>query len=115
MCGKSLPSPDALFLPGQMHGAGAAGRMRGEVVGRDIVRRRCGERRVLRDRRLLRRDVVQNRRQPALDFADRHLLPRRIVLDLVTLDLADAEIEAPWMTEVEAAHGTARPHRKALG
>ena len=38
------------------------------------------------------RNVVQDRRQPAFGFRNRPALARRIVLDLVELDLADAEI-----------------------
>ena len=37
-------------------------------------------------------DIVQHRPEPALDFGDRHVLARRIVLDLVALDLGDAEV-----------------------
>ena len=44
----------------------------------------------------------------------RPALAPRIVLDLVALDLADAEIVALGMREVEPRHGRTRPHGKAL-
>ena len=37
-------------------------------------------------RRGRRRRVIEDRRQPALDFGDRHALARRVVLDLIALD-----------------------------
>ena len=64
---------------------------------------------------VLRRNVVQHRRQPALGLGHAHALARGIVLDLVALDLADAEIEAFGMAEIKPRHRRARPHRKALG
>src|SRR5262245_42714752 len=39
----SLPRPRALLLPDEMDGAGAARRMRGEVLRRLVIRRRCRE------------------------------------------------------------------------
>src|SRR5215831_2057708 len=38
-----------------------------------------------------------------------------VVLDLIALDLADAEIVALGMAEIEPADGSARPHGEALG
>ena len=49
------------------------------------------------------RVVVQDRRQPALRLADGPALAARIVLDLVALDLRDAEIMRVGMREIEAA------------
>lgn len=59
--------------------------------------------------------VVQNWRQPAFAFCDGPALAPRVVLDLIALDFADAEIGALWMAEIKAAHGRAGPHRKAFG
>ena len=64
---------------------------------------------------ILRRDVVQHRRQPALGFRDAPALARGVVLDLVALDLADAEIEAFGMAEIKPRYRRARPHRIAFG
>src|ERR1700730_9228918 len=96
-------APCRLLPPRQMHRAGAAGRMRGHLLGIDIVGG-CGTQCRLRRHRLfhrailhglvLRGDIVQDRRQPALDFCNAHAFPRGVILDLVALDLADAEIEA---------------------
>src|SRR5262245_13440349 len=61
------------------------------------------------------RIVVQHRREPALRLRDAPALARRIVLDLVALDLADAEVVRVRVAEVETGHGRARPHREALG
>src|SRR5207248_10063036 len=69
-------------------------------------------RRRLRQRR---RIVVENRRQPSLAFGERLVLASRVILDLIALDLADAEIMTVRMTEIEAAHRGARPHREAFG
>jgi hypothetical protein len=49
--------------------------------------------------------VVQDRPEPALDFGDFHPLARRIVLDLVALDLGDAEIMRLGVGDINAAHG----------
>src|SRR5262245_37608543 len=56
------------------------------------------------------RIVVEHRREPFLRFGDRPALARGIVLDLVALDFADAEIVAVGMAEVEPADRRARPH-----
>ena len=48
------------------------------------------------------RRIVQHRREPAFDLVDRHALARRIVLDLIALDLGDAEIMRFRMGDVEA-------------
>ena len=64
---SELSGPDSLLPPGQMHGAGAAGRMRGDVVGGyDLRHRRC-----LRRGLLLRGNIVQHRRQPAFGLGRR--------------------------------------------
>src|SRR5258707_12401574 len=99
--------PDRLLPIGQMHRAGAAGRMRRCVIGGNR-----GHWRGYRGRRLiLRRDIIQHRRQPALGFGDAHALARGIILDLVALDLADAEIEAFRVAEIKPGYRRARPHR----
>src|SRR5262249_46673585 len=69
-------------------------------------------RRLLRPRR---RIVVQHRRQPSLRLLRRPALAPRVVLDLVALDLADTEIVALRVAEVEAAYRGAGPHGEALG
>src|SRR5262245_60725808 len=61
------------------------------------------------------RVVVEHRREPFLRFGDGPALARGIVLDLVALDLADAEIVAVGMAEIEPADRRARPHGEALG
>ncbi len=50
------------------------------------------------------RHVVQHRPEPPLHFTDVHALARRIVLDLVALDLGDAEVMRVGMSDVDAAH-----------
>src|SRR5215204_3528532 len=60
------------------------------------------------------RIVVEDRRQPSLRLLDRPALAPRVVLDLVALDLADTEIGAVGVTEIEPADRGARPHRKAF-
>src|SRR5690348_16924370 len=62
----------------------------------------------------LARIVIQDRRQPALALGDAPTLAPGIILDLVALDLADAEIGALRMAEIEPAHRRARPHGVAL-
>src|SRR6476646_4250340 len=59
--------------------------------------------------------VIQDRRQPALAFRDAPAFALGIILDLVALDLADAEIGAVRMAEIEPAHRRPRPHGIALG
>src|SRR5580700_2423096 len=95
-----------------MYRTGAARRMRGQVLRGDIVsglggghglRHRFLHGALLRGL-ILRRDVVEDRREPALDLSDRHALAGGVVLDLVTLDLADAEIEALGIAEIEPGH-----------
>src|SRR3954470_16956798 len=61
------------------------------------------------------RIVIQNRREPALGLVHAPALALGIVLDLVALDLADAEIGALRVAEIEPAHRRAWPHREALG
>ena len=61
------------------------------------------------------RDIVEHRREPALGLRHRPCPCGGVVLDLVALDLADAEIVALRVAEIEPAHRGARPHREALG
>src|SRR5437660_12495112 len=61
------------------------------------------------------RVIVECRREPLLRLGHAPALARGVVLDLIALDLADAEIMALGMAEVEPAHGSARPHGEALG
>src|SRR5450759_3229579 len=100
----SMELRPGLLAIGQMHRAVAAGRMRRDVVGGGGGGRRQGRHRFL-DATVLRRlvlggDVVQDRRQPALGFRHAPALALRIVLDLVALDLADAEIETFGVAEI---------------
>src|SRR4051812_18833492 len=50
------------------------------------------------------RIIVEHRREPPLRLGDAPALARGIILDLVALDLADAEIVTFGMTEIEPAH-----------
>src|SRR5690348_3968785 len=59
--------------------------------------------------------LFQVRTKPAFRLLQRHAAPRRIILQLVTADLRDAEIVAVAMAEVEAGHGRGREHREILG
>src|SRR3569833_506871 len=61
------------------------------------------------------RIVVQDRRQPAFTLRHAPALAAGIVFDLVALDLADAEVVAVRVAEIEPAHRGAWPHREALG
>src|SRR5688572_7663726 len=59
--------------------------------------------------------VVQVGRKPSLCGGHVHTLASRVILHLISLDLADAEILRLWMPEVVAAHGGSREHGEALG
>jgi hypothetical protein len=59
--------------------------------------------------------VVEHRREPLLRLLGAPALAQRVILDLVALDLADAEIGALRVAEIEPAHRGARPHGEALG
>src|SRR4051812_15194178 len=59
--------------------------------------------------------VVEVRGKPALHGRQVHALPAGVVLDLVALDLADAEVLGLRVPEVVAAHGGRGEHREALG
>src|SRR6266702_6478451 len=83
--GRKWLRPDGLLAPGQMHRAGAARRMGRDVVGGNSRQRRRGPFRRL----ILRRNIIQHRRQPARGLSHAHALARGIILDLVALDLAD--------------------------
>src|SRR6266478_1440934 len=94
--------PCGLLAIGEMHGAGAARRMGYQFGGCDIVGGHARCRRLRRHRLLhaailrrliLRRDVVQHLRQPALGFNYVPAFARSVIFHLVALDLADAEIE----------------------
>ncbi len=79
-------------------GASSVGR-HGTNTQRHNTRRRASK---VSRRFPLARIVVQQRRQPALRFFHRPAFAPRIILDLVALDLADAEIAALGMGEIEA-------------
>src|SRR5262249_46074394 len=53
--------------------------------------------------------------EPLVGLLDAPAFALGVILDLVTLDFADAEIMALRMAEIEATYERARPHRKALG
>ena len=61
------------------------------------------------------RVVIEDWGEPALGVGNRPALAAGIVLDLVALDPADAEIARLRVAEIEPANGGRRPHRKALG
>src|SRR5262245_27759068 len=61
------------------------------------------------------RVVVEHGREPFLRFGDGPVLARSIILDLVALDLADAEVVAVGMAEIEPADRRPWPHGEALG
>src|SRR4249920_441438 len=61
------------------------------------------------------RIIVEHRREPLLRLGHAPAIARGVVLDLIALDVADGEIVALGMAEVEPAHGGARPHGEALG
>src|SRR5262245_6294882 len=58
--------------------------------------------------------IVEHRRKPALGFLKRPSLAQRVVRRLIALDLADAEVVAVGMGEIDAADAGARPHRIAF-
>src|SRR5215472_9513392 len=94
----------------------------GRVMRRLIRRRRntrlrryCALRASLRCLARGGRVVVEDRREPALGFDERPVFAARVVLDLVALDPADAEIMALRVAEIEAGHGSRRPHGEAFG
>ena len=72
-------------------------------------------RRTLRNRCSARRVVVQVRPKPALDLSHGHAFARRVVRDLVAVDLAEREVPGLGVREIEAAHARAGPHRERLG
>src|SRR6266542_1223538 len=59
--------------------------------------------------------VVEIGGEPALGRGHVEPLPPRVVLDLVALDLADAEVLRLRVPEVVPAHGGAGEHGVALG
>src|ERR1700722_19810758 len=61
------------------------------------------------------RIVIGDRCRPLFGLLEGPLCARRIVFDLVALDLADTEIVAFRMAEIKAGYGCAGPHRKAFG
>src|SRR5512144_2825705 len=61
------------------------------------------------------RRVIEDRRQPAFALRNAPALAPGVILDLVALDLADAEIGALRMAEIKPAHRRARPYGEALG
>src|SRR3984885_13607971 len=124
---RILSRADLFLAISQMHRAIAARRMRlkflVKFLGLDVIGGRRGGRRELRHclldaailrRLILSRDVVQDRREPAFGLLDAKALARGIILDLIALDLADAEIETFRMAEIEPGYGRTGPHRKAF-
>src|SRR5262249_20458248 len=61
------------------------------------------------------RIVIEHWREPFFGLGHSPVLAGGIVFDLIALDLADAEIIALRMAEIEPANGSARPHSKAFG
>src|SRR5215471_906299 len=59
--------------------------------------------------------VVEHGSEPLLRFRHGPTLTPGIILELVALDLADAEIVALGVAEIEPAYRCAGPHREALG
>ena len=59
--------------------------------------------------------VIQIRAQPTFGFLQAHPLPKVVIDDLVSLQLAYAEVLGLRMGKVKAADTGARPHRAALG
>jgi hypothetical protein len=94
--------------------------MRRHFLGGHIIRRyphlrlRHLRLRHLRPHHLAHRNIVQHRRQPPLGLSHRPALAPRIILDLIPLDLANPEIIALRMAEIESRYLRPRPHRKAF-
>src|SRR5580698_7811784 len=63
----------------------------------------------------LRRVVVQVLTEPSLDFGDCHPLALVIVVDLIAVDLSEAEVARFRMGEVETAYAGPGPHCEGLG
>src|SRR5262249_53948773 len=61
------------------------------------------------------RVVIEHWREPFFGFGHSPSLAGGIVVDLIALDLADAEVMALRMAEIEPENGSARPHSKAFG
>src|ERR1700745_350473 len=61
------------------------------------------------------RVIVEHRREPLLRLGHAPALARGVVLDLIALDLTDAEIVALGMAKVEPTDRCTRPHGEALG
>ena len=115
--GRTLASPLPLAGEGQGEGFGAVRRIfMARLTARTLIRpaspatfsrkgrRGCPHRLaglLLRCFRPHRR-VVQHWSEPAFDLFDRHVLAGRVVLDLIALDLGDAEIMRFRMGDVEA-------------
>src|SRR5579885_596271 len=72
----------------------------------------CGLCRLAREPR---RIVGKIRCEPLFALPDRPALALGVVLDLIAVDAADAEIGAFGMREINARDRRARPHRVALG
>ena len=61
---------------------------------------------------LLRGIVVQVLSEPSFDFGYAHPFAFAIVGDLITTDLAQAEIARFWMGKIKTTHARSRPHGK---
>src|SRR6185312_6967352 len=59
--------------------------------------------------------IVKYRCEPALALSGGPTFATCVVLNLVALDLADAEIGALRMAEIKPAHSRARPHCETFG
>ena len=59
--------------------------------------------------------VIEIWRQPPLGVGEAHALALGPVLDLIVVDFADGEVLGFGVGEIQAAHGTGRPHSAALG
>src|SRR5215470_12528250 len=54
--------------------------------------------------------VIQIRRKPSLDFPHIHSLATRVILNLISFDLAEGEIFRVGMREIQTADRTGRRH-----
>src|SRR5262249_52076880 len=59
--------------------------------------------------------VIEDRREPLFRFAHAPAFSSGIIFNLITLDLADAEISALRVAEIESTNRRTGPHGEALG